>query len=203
MGQYYKAAAAKIGSDPTAPFTVDYSWYSHDLGDGLKLMEHAWSDGPMVAAVVNLLAAENHRLVWAGDYADLEPDGETLYNRCASRTDAPVKPVVRHRYLYNVTKQEWLDLAACPAFLADWSERPVVIHPLPLLTAEGNGRGGGDYFGTGMEFIGRWARDVIFVKEFEPKINSEIRPNFVEDGATFVLPLSGIDQFYNPELIKL
>ena len=42
------------------------------------------------------------------------------------------------------------------------------IHPLPLLTSEGNGRGGGDYH-TSDEYlenmVGSWARDVIEVTD--------------------------------------
>lgn len=33
------------------------------------------------------------------------------------------------------------------------------IHPLPLLTATSNGRGGGDYEGINMEYVGSWAGD--------------------------------------------
>lgn len=37
------------------------------------------------------------------------------------------------------------------------------VHPLPLLTAEGNGRGGGDYHeqNPDIELVGTWARDSI------------------------------------------
>jgi hypothetical protein len=38
------------------------------------------------------------------------------------------------------------------------------MHPLPLLTAEGNGRGGGD-IEDAPPVIGSWARDVISVEE--------------------------------------
>jgi hypothetical protein len=37
------------------------------------------------------------------------------------------------------------------------------IHPLPLLTCEGNGRGGGDYRGES-DLVGRWSRDLISVE---------------------------------------
>lgn len=39
------------------------------------------------------------------------------------------------------------------------------IHPLPLLTCEGNGRGGGDYSGPHMEYVGSWARDILSVED--------------------------------------
>ena len=37
-------------------------------------------------------------------------------------------------------------------------------HPLPLLVAEGNCRGGGDYNGINENIVGSWARDVISVE---------------------------------------
>jgi hypothetical protein len=43
----------------------------------------------------------------------------------------------------------------------------MAYHPLPLLTAEGNGRGGGDYRGES-PLIGSWARDVISVETEAP-----------------------------------
>ena len=42
------------------------------------------------------------------------------------------------------------------------------IHPLPLLTVEGNGRGGGD-LGQPPSWVGSWSRDVISVEEGVPE----------------------------------
>ena len=42
-----------------------------------------------------------------------------------------------------------------------------VLHPLPLLTCEGNGRGRGDYKGES-NLIGIWARDIISVEREKP-----------------------------------
>ena len=54
------------------------------------------------------------------------------------------------------------------------------IHPLPLLTAEGNGRGGGDYHGTNMEMVGAWARCRLGLVKEVPEGFTEITPNFIE-----------------------
>ena len=54
------------------------------------------------------------------------------------------------------------------------------ISPLPLLTALGNGRGGGDYRGTNMDKIGIWVGDVLSV-EFEiPDGFEELKVEFKE-----------------------
>jgi hypothetical protein len=42
------------------------------------------------------------------------------------------------------------------------------IHPLPLLTCEGNGRGGGDYGGIDRYLVGLWARNRISVSNDIP-----------------------------------
>jgi hypothetical protein len=54
------------------------------------------------------------------------------------------------------------------------------IHPLPLLTADGNGRGGGDYNGEGIDHVGTWARDRISLMKEIPEDFTEITPNFDE-----------------------
>ena len=63
-----------------------------------------------------------------------------------------------------------------------------IIHPLPLLTCEGNGRGGGDFRGNN-PWIGKWARDVISIekklpirkmKPFKDFKYEEIFPDFKE-----------------------
>ena len=54
------------------------------------------------------------------------------------------------------------------------------IH-FPLLCADGNGRGGGDYEGTNMELIGSWAFDRIGVANELPKnIKTELVVEFKE-----------------------
>lgn len=70
----------------------------------------------------------------------------------------------QYRYLINWTKREFV---AVPKFKKDaW-----YIHPLPILTADGVGRGGGDYRESDREgnekpnakFVGTWAYDRISV----------------------------------------
>lgn len=86
------------------------------------------------------------------------------------------------RYIINTDKKEYLDL---------WRVRglEMTIHPLPLLTVEGNGRGGGDYEGTNMNVIGSWARDFIkvagndrdLIKSLKEQKYKEISPLFIEN----------------------
>ena len=62
------------------------------------------------------------------------------------------------RYIHNLSKNLWIDLN-------DYDKDPkgLNLNPIPLLTAIGNGKGGGDYEGTNMELIGTWAGDMFEV----------------------------------------
>ena len=56
-----------------------------------------------------------------------------------------------------------------------------MIHPLSLLTASGNGRGGGDYRGHNKHLVGLWAGDVISSDSKVPQGYEEITPDFREE----------------------
>jgi len=86
---------------------------------------------------------------------------------------APLKA----KYLVNHDKQEFVDKTKVPKDKEGWQ-----IHPLPLLTCEGNGRGGGDFRGEN-KLIGVWARNRISVvskKSDIPKVFKELVFDVVE-----------------------
>lgn len=175
MGQYYK------------PVSVDKMEhvYSHEYDNGLKLMEHSWIGNNFVAVVERLIAKGGRwygdRIVWAGDYADEEPDhseGENLYSLSENNKIKP-KPVKNNgnpefRFIVNMDKKQFVDLEKVPVSNV-WTdpdtkkEYKYFIHPLPLLTCEGNGRGGGDFRGDEKKLVGVWARDRITVQNELPE----------------------------------
>lgn len=61
------------------------------------------------------------------------------------------------KYLINHDTKQFVDKSKTPKDADGWQ-----IHPLPLLTCEGNGRGGGDFRGES-DLIGIWARNLISV----------------------------------------
>lgn len=96
-----------------------------------------------------------------------------------SKWDYQVKSVapLRYKYLINFDKKEFVNKDNVLDCGNGWR-----IHPLPLLTCEGNGRGGGDYRGES-KLVGVWARDKIGVvsrKSDIPKDFKEIVVDFVE-----------------------
>lgn len=153
---------------------------SHDYGNGLKLMEHSWIGNAFVGVVENLIKKGgqwyNNHILWAGDYADDEKEQERNYYGIVSETGTKLMPVQNKdtnlRYLVNFDKKEFVDLKKVP--VSDvWTdengnEYNFNIHPLPLLTCEGNGRGGGDYRGES-PLIGKWARDRVTIRKTKPK----------------------------------
>lgn len=156
MGQYYY------------PVSLDCREYllAHAFDNGLKLMEHSYVGNNFMAAIENLLqpgeAWYKTRLVWAGDYADegkflenlgdidYEHNGETYSHNLytyASDHYVEVAPEATNqvrneqfRYLINHSKKQYVDINQLQS-----DSSGLIIHPLALLTCDGNGRGGGDY----------------------------------------------------------
>lgn len=159
MGQYYVIVI--LGEKGVRGGDHIRAWLSpHALGYGVKLMEHAYIDTKLMNAIEAELSEDGtfykSRVVWAGDYADPEPDGRTLHEltdeQHGKEMALPTTPSAKtYRYITNHTKREYIDKETL-------KNR---IHPLPLLTAEGNGAGGGDYRGHNEALCGSWARDVI------------------------------------------
>jgi hypothetical protein len=172
MGQYYKAVLLSTDGKVIG-YLQPWTWGS--LG---KLMEHSWTRDQFLTNVLALLTPGSAfgdgagvRLVWAGDYADedyaADPEGTTLvtlYQACKTvQESCDAVPegvrVTQFPYLVNSTKRVYVK---CPA---------KGLHPLPILTAEGNGRGGGDlpadHAWSGL--AGSWARDAICVRPSPPE----------------------------------
>ena len=156
MGQYWRAII--LGAQEPVYMYFDPS----SFGEGVKMMEHCYVRSWCVRAVVWQISSEGmgpSRVVWAGDYADKEgdADAENLYTMAEAKEPyAPQPTYTRHfPYIVNHTKRQFVSVNMTDRY-----------HPLPILTAEGNGRGGGDWRGGGP--VGSWARDVISAENERP-----------------------------------
>ncbi len=176
MGQYYVAII--LSDKGKIKFILNPCQYS----DGVKLMEHAYNDKLCMIAMETLLNPEGifymSPVVWAGDYAEPEPDDHrNLYHLSQ---DEPYKANLTvnmlqirprtYRYVINHTKQMYVDKNKCAND----------INPLPLLTADGNGCGGGDYRGAYEHLCGSWARHIISVDNAVPDGYKELDCRFEE-----------------------
>ena len=82
-----------------------------------------------------------------------------------------------YRYIVNHSQKVFVNKSKVP------TRDGFALHPLPLLTCEGNGRGGGDYRGSRRlqePLVGSWARNSISVEEEAPQGYTEILFDLVE-----------------------
>ena len=190
MGQYYIAIILEGEKNPNDPSLEDGNtikpeaiklyMVSYRYWNGAKLMEHSYLDNNFVKQFEYHLTKDGmfykSRAVWAGDYADNEPNLDTnLYhiadNNFPDKIYGSSETITKnYRYILNHDKKQYVD-----------KKKYKVLHPLPLLIAEGNGRGGGDYRGPFKEDIGIWARDVISVDEEIPEGYEESDAGFNYD----------------------
>ncbi len=175
MGQYYKfiiLSDHKKNDNEVIILVLN----PHDFNHGAKLMEHSYINTEIMNTVEFLIGPlENFhksRIVWAGDYADEEPNqNENLY-RLADNYSTFKNYYQKEIYNYIVNHSKKL--------YVDKTKLKNSIHPLPLLISEGNGKGGGDYDGNNYELCGSWARDVISMEEVIPDNYNELICDFDE-----------------------
>ena len=206
MGQYYM---------PVNVNKFQYL-YSHHFDRGLKLMEHAYYNVRMVQAVVRLLSPGGGwykcNMVWAGDYGDkgiFVPNVSTYqgmnlyqyvgdYGKNALEGYEIINTTVNYELKVKRAKRiskKWLKtLPLAEKFLTNHTKKICInlygetseIHPLPILTSNGNGQGSGDYHGSHMNLVGSWAGDIISV---EPNAIFKVIPpiNFEEGKESDIL----------------
>ncbi len=178
MGQYYVAVIL----DETGKIIRTFL-DAHQYNNGSKLTEHSYIGNQYMTAVESLICPEGmfykSRVVWAGDYADPESDqGVPLYELAMNEQNkgkasyVAMKDMEPYRFIVNHTKKLYVD--------KNLEHDDFDYHPLSLLTAEGNGRGGGDYKGQNMDLIGTWARDVLSVEREFPEGYTELECDFAD-----------------------
>lgn len=161
----------------------------HDHFSGMKLMEHSWLANDFVNGVLEAVWGNPCAMAWVGDYADEHADFKGayttgVYNAVWGNEGLPegafdqMPTTHREGFVVNRSKGVYIDLAEyekAATYSPRWDrEHKWCIHPLPLLTAIGNGRGGGDYHGDCMGMVGRWAMDFIEFTEERPEGMREI-----------------------------
>ena len=208
MGQYYQA----ILKDPESRRMIRGN--PHHFCEGIKLMEHGYVDSTFVNIVFSMLRDHPMHLTWVGDYAerrDLNKFGTdpNLVNKFIKFAwEAPEKDsqqIERHYdgeklsgmwfgqfTVINHTKKEFFNQNKYwnRNFSGTNPRAEYAIDPLVALTAVGNGKGGGDFWGKGDEEVGRWATDLIEIvsisdvgeKSLIRDGYKEIEPCFIEGG---------------------
>jgi len=199
MGQYYKAVFLTENNKPLASVSsydfgngaklMEHSWAKNPFVRFVErqLMvapqkvvwagDYADEENPstLTNAEIKVLADEESEY-WNSKV--LKEKGVNLYSLSETigrlTHDESIKDKYEHdykevapltaKYLVNHDKQEFVDKTKTPKDSDGWA-----IHPLPILTCEGNGRGGGDFFINteikqgNTSLIGAWARNRISV----------------------------------------
>lgn len=209
MGQYYKPVFLNEKNKPVSfvyshDFAsglkiMEHSWVGNKfvqfverqlIGNPTKLVwagDYAEREDPKTISDFELkqIADETTETY---NFKKLKEVGVNLYDlcQCVGKLiyDEDIKDKYNHKfpdyskgfkYVVNHTKKQFVDKSKVPN-KDGWR-----VHPLPLLTCEGNGGGGGDYYSeNGKSFIGVWARDLISVENKKPKGYTEITPDFKE-----------------------
>lgn len=157
--------------------------------NGLKLTEHSWIGNTFMDGVLEAIEDRPARVAWVGDYAAESEDYTTLYTPAVydkmwgehELKDQPFKRVPeKHKdgYLINHSTYQYIDLEK---YYEEGSKDGWCVHPLSLLTAIGNGRGGGDYARwnkplLNQDMVGIWAMDIISYSHTAPEDYLEL-PN--------------------------
>lgn len=177
MGQYYQAYLKHCDTGKEKIFNT----YIDGEYVGSKLMEHSWIGNHWVDSISCCLFKRKGQLAWVGDYAeasDFPKEHQDLITRVLSAweddedADFPQDiPQIKHlrsveinwndKAFVNHTKKEYFLMYDYINNCTDgqnWCP-----HPVSLLTAIGNGAGGGDYYGENNKDIGCWALDIVEV----------------------------------------
>ena len=191
MGQYYRAILGDA-------FGLNCKVFDRSV-DGeytfAKLLEHSWWQNSFVNAFSEFIYNEPSRVAWVGDYAT-EPDdfdfpncsafyvpsyGEVWGDRVSAIGVSSTDFTLDGKFLLNHDTKQFVDLDEYKTACTD--KHGWCIHPLPLLTAVGNDRGGGDFHegNTGFDFVGSWAWQLISIADKPSEDFSKFPLVFKED----------------------
>lgn len=213
MGQYYRPIILDSNNKPllyassydfgNGAKLLEHSWLKNDFVRFIELLlmkapqklvwagDYADNEDPSTLTDVELKSISDE----SSEYWKMETlrkEGANLYSLCENAiklvSGEDIKDKYSHRfktiapltakYLVNHTKKQFVNKTKLPITRYDMK-----IHALPLLTCEGNGRGGGDYRNENDSNVGLWARDLIGVvikKSDIPKDYTELVVTFNE-----------------------
>ena len=192
MGQYYKTII-KIDTeieDRIIKIDNDCFEFSH----GLKLMEHSWLGSEWADLLALQLYNQTCRVAEVGDYADEFPLHSVAHREQFNRHIKSAKGLetlmkdgnwvgfdYKDKYLVNLDAKLYIDFNSYMEKCKD--SYGYIVSPMNLLTAQGNGRGGGDYHNCYpcFDLVGKWAWDLICIKDEKPEGFEEFQVIFKEE----------------------
>ena len=176
MGQYYKVIVRKDGKDTIYNRKVE----GYDVCAG-KLTEFSWWGNRFCRSLAKTLLDSPGKVCFVGDYAEEDEckalgfDYGSVWGDCAEHSDSPASflDLDSVKYLVNADRKEYVDL---PNYKAASTVDGWTLFPLAILTALGNGRGGGDFGNEDDPSVGSWAFDSVYFTNELPEGYEEIEP---------------------------
>ena len=184
MGQYYSLVIKRKDQEP-CELCYDGFKSGHQ---GLKLTEHSWIGNEWMDAMSHLIYKCPSRIIHYGDYTedadfeDLNPESMKVWKESIG-DEFPVFNIqnlyenlgnpntiefdYKGKYLCNHDQMCYIDMSEYMNNNKDkdgW-----VLNPLALLTAVGNGKGGGDYRGPNQEDLATWVWDEVSIEDTIPE----------------------------------
>lgn len=163
----------------------DGSSQNYGINCNKKLTEHAWWGDTECNEMAKQIYQKPAKIAWVGDYYNETAEETALFNRAFAENEQEIRCtgifMLDDKYLVNHSKKIYIDLNAYKDMSFD-NAFGESTHPLPFLTACGNGRGGGDYYSPINDtFVGAWALDTISIEDDIPKGYKKLNVWFTED----------------------
>lgn len=177
MGQSYKAVNLDT-EEYLDPYNVGRN--------GSKLLEHSYRENDFVGTVLYLLSNKwkGNRIAWIGDYYEagenpkVQVDWHSLELYKEKFIIRPKETITG--FLNNLDKEVSINLEKAKAYESIPHQEGWELSPLPLLTACGNDRGGGDYRKQDYLYylIETWAGDRLSYTPKRPKFKNDFTDLF-------------------------
>lgn len=184
---YTHDAAKSLGDDFCGVKLMEHSWLANKVVAAILLMLKeggAWHKtkivwcGDYADARPELILQDedsgkdfeaNYHQYATEKFTQVNPTKAVKITRMKIEGSDETIPVVKG-YILNHDTKEYVCLQDTPDCTAAWiqGEPGWKIHPLPLLTCDGNGRGNGDFRGNGEGLVGRWAYNRISYQTRKP-----------------------------------
>ena len=202
MGQYYRAIISNINERKV--FESENLKLTEQAAQ--RNLQNGWETRGFVCNVMEHLECSPHFVAWVGDYSEAlleihsefpknweyamfpkyqEVWGENAKVLCLDDDihGNPWSRLENMRYLLNFSKELYVDLVELWKIRMEEPKQYIYYAPLPLLTAIGNGRGGGDYnlLADDADKVGSWAWDGICVENIIPEGFKKLEVNFREE----------------------
>lgn len=197
MGQYYNILTNRNNNYKVYDRSIKLNEKDKPEYMMAKLTEHSWIGNSTMKSLSNEIYKKPTKVAWVGDYSD-----ETTEENLTNENLTLEKAQELHKIAWHGNKELALtynDFKTETMLLVNWTKKLYVnmkeyiekstnktgyfqgwcIHPLSLLTALGNGFGGGDYYGVNLQDVGSWCFDEISFEDMN-KEQELLEQNFTK-----------------------